>query len=134
MVLNNLLAAAKKAREQAYAPYSEFTVGAALLTKNGKVFVGCNVENASLGLTVCAERSAVAAAVVGGEKDFEAIAIVANSKKPALPCGACRQVLAEFSPSMKIVVGTTTAGKQEQFSLTTLLPLPKQGLFENRDV
>ena len=133
MKLEDLLEAAKNAREQAYAPYSEFAVGAALLTKSGRMFVGCNVENASLGLTVCAERSAVAAAVVGGEKDFEAIAIVTNSKKPALPCGACRQVLAEFSPSMKVVVATT-AGTQEQFSLTTLLPLPKQGLFENRDV
>ena len=133
MQSTKLFAAAKKAREQAYAPYSEFTVGAAVLTKSGKVFVGCNIENASLGLTVCAERSAVAAAVVAGERDFEAIAIVVNSKKPALPCGACRQVLAEFNPSMKVFVATT-GGEEQHFSLTTLLPLPKQGLFENRNV
>ena len=133
MELAKLILAAKKAREQAYAPYSGFTVGAAILTKSGQVFVGCNVENASLGLTICAERSAVAAAVVESEKDFEAIAIVANSNKPVLPCGACRQVLAEFSPSMKIFVATT-GGEQQEFSLNALLPLPKQGLFENRNV
>ena len=133
MKLDKLVLAAKKAREQAYASYSGFTVGAAILTKSGQVFVGCNVENASLGLTICAERSAVVTAVGDGEKDFEAIAIVANSNKPALPCGACRQVLAEFSPSMEVFVATT-AGKQQQFSLSALLPLPKQGLFENPDV
>jgi len=133
MKLDKLILAAKKARDQAYAPYSGFSVGAAVLTKSGQVFAGCNVENASLGLTICAERSAVAAAVVGGKKDFEAIAIVANSNKPALPCGACRQVLAEFSPSMKVFVATTR-GEQHQFSLSALLPLARQGLFENRDV
>src|SRR5216684_2277037 len=117
-----LTAAASKARESAYAPYSKFTVGAAVLSKEGKIFVGCNVENISLGLTICAERSAIAAAVAAGHRDFEAIAIVTDSKKPALPCGACRQVMAEFNSSMK-VLAATVAGDAEQFSLKELLPL-----------
>src|SRR5260370_14639173 len=96
-----LTGAAWKARESAYAQYSKFTVGAAVLSKGGKVFVGCNVDNIALGLTICAERSAIAAAVTAGHRDFEAIAIVTDSKKPALPCGACRQVMAEFNSSIK---------------------------------
>ncbi len=131
MQYSELTAAASKARESAYAPYSKFTVGAAVLSKEGKVFVGCNVENISLGLTICAERSAIAAAVAAGHRDFEAIAIVTDSKKPALPCGACRQVMAEFNSSMK-VLAATVAGDAEQFSLKELIPLPAQGLLEKR--
>jgi cytidine deaminase len=131
MQYSELMAATAKARKNAYAPYSKFTVGAALLTKDGEIFLGSNVENASFGLTICAERSAVAAAVAAGHRDLDAIAILTDSKKPALPCGACRQVLAEFNPSMKVIAATVD-GETEQFSLKDLLPLPTQGLLEKR--
>lgn len=129
MSTNELLEAAFLARSRAHAPYSRFAVGAALLTKSGKVFSGCNVENISLGLTICAERAAVAGAVADGEKEFVAIAIVADSAEPAVPCGACRQVLAEFNPGIKIVASTLRHQTQE-FSLTELLPRPRQGILE----
>jgi len=93
-----LLAAAARARVQAYAPYSQFRVGAALLCADGTIVVGCNVENASLGLTVCAERNAVSAGVAAGHRTFAALAIVADGQPPTTPCGACRQVLIEFCP------------------------------------
>ena len=96
-----LLKLAEKARENAYSPYSNYMVGAALLCKNGKVYMGCNVENSSYGATVCAERNAIFAAVCHGDKDFEAIAIVGGYKdgsisSPCYPCGMCRQVMSEF--------------------------------------
>ena len=91
---NTLLEAAAEARHNAHAKYSKFSVGSALLTEDGSVFLGCNVENASYGLTICAERVALTSAVTAGHKSFQAIAIVAD--KLAAPCGACRQVLAEF--------------------------------------
>jgi cytidine deaminase len=126
---DELLEAAFQARRHAHAPYSNFAVGAALLTETGKIFTGCNVENISLGLTICAERAAVAAAIANGEKDFVAIAVVADSEEPVLPCGGCRQVLAEFNPAIKIVASTMTHRRQE-FSLTELLPRPRQGVME----
>ncbi|HYR23957.1 MAG TPA: cytidine deaminase [Chthoniobacterales bacterium] len=129
MVDSELIDAAAKARAMAYAPYSKFTVGAAVLTKQGKVFVGCNVENLSLGLTICAERSAVAAAIAQGSKDLAAIAIVTGSKKPAAPCGACRQVLAEFNPTMRVLAATVD-GASQRFELSELLPVPTQGILE----
>ena len=105
-----------------------------MATKAGKVYTGCNVENVSLGLTICAERSAIATAVAEGSKDFEAIAVVTGGEKPAIPCGACRQVLAEFNPNMKIVAATVD-GKVEEFDLAQLLPFPAQGIMEgSRDV
>jgi cytidine deaminase len=119
--------AALSARGHAYAPYSDFAVGAALLTSSGRVFTGCNVENISLGLTICAERAAVAAAIVQGEKEFVALAVSTASKEPALPCGACRQVLAEFSPDL-LIISSTTSGLHEECRLTDLLPRPKQGI------
>lgn len=128
---DELIKAAKTARRSAYAPYSNFSVGAALLTKDGKIFTGCNVENVSLGLTICAERSAVAAAVNSGSKDFVAIAVVTGSKKPAVPCGACRQVLAEFNSAIQILAANED-GLVEQFELSSLLPKPNQGIM-NRD-
>jgi cytidine deaminase len=129
MDMTQLVDTALQARLRAYAPYSGFAVGAALLTKSGKIFSGCNVENVSLGLTICAERSAVAAAVANGEKDFIAIAVVADSSEPALPCGACRQVLAEFNPDLTIIA--STLGRMvEEFILSDLLPRPKQGILE----
>src|SRR5262249_24115799 len=93
---NDLIAAAAAPRMSAYAPYSKFAVGAAVLTSSGKIFTGCNVENVSLGLTICAERSAIAAAAVARAKDLITVAVVTESQKPAVPCGACRQVVAEF--------------------------------------
>jgi cytidine deaminase len=124
-----LIDAAEIVRKSAYAPYSNFTVGAALLSKGGKIFTGCNIENVSLGLTICAERSAVAAAVSACSSDFVAIAVVTSSKKPVVPCGACRQVLAEFSPSMQVLAATED-GLLEQFELSDLLPRPRQGIME----
>jgi len=126
---SELLEAALQARNHAHAPYSNFAVGAALLTDTGKIFTGCNVENISLGLTICAERTAVAGAIAAGEKGFVAIAVVVDSDEPALPCGACRQVLAEFNPAIKIVASTLSRRSQE-YILTDLLPRPRQGVME----
>lgn len=122
---------ARDVRRSAYAPYSRFSVGAALLTQSGAVFVGANVENASLGMTICAERAAVCAAVAAGVTTFAALAIIADSTEPAVPCGACRQVLAEFNPALRIITGTI-AGEVEEFLLSDLLPRPNQGLFSAR--
>ena len=91
-----LVEAAKKAREFSYSPYSKFAVGAAVLTRSGEVYGGCNIENASYGITNCAERTAIFRAVSEGEREIVALAIVADSKRPVPPCGACRQVIAEF--------------------------------------
>lgn len=99
-----LLEMAEKAMENAYAPYSKFKVGAALLCADGTVFTGCNVENSSFGATICAERTAVCKAVSEGRRDFEAIAIVSSEGGKTFPCGICRQVLGEFSPQMRIIL------------------------------
>lgn len=118
---------ASQARNRAYAPYSKFLVGAALLSASGRVFAGCNVENISFGLTMCAERVCVGNALQEGERDFQAITLISDSEDPVMPCGACRQVLAEFSPNMKIVSWTIRGAKKE-IALATLLPLPRQGI------
>lgn len=117
----NLLEQAKRAREKAYVPYSRFKVGAALLTKSGRVFSGCNVENASFGLTCCAERVALFSAVVAGEREFTDLVVLTDSEEPATPCGACRQVLYEFAPKLRIVTANLE-GKKKQYLLTELLP------------
>lgn len=96
MTPRELLRAAERARRASYAPYSRFAVGAALLSTSGRVYLGCNVENASFGLSICAERSAIFQAVSAGEREFSAIAVTAGTGQGAPPCGACRQVLAEF--------------------------------------
>ena len=127
MNMDSLLAQARQARENAYAPYSKFAVGAALRTKSGKVFCGCNVENLSFGLTCCAERNAVFAAVSGGEREFVAIAVVADSKQPVTPCGACRQVLAEFGLDLEVCSGNLQ-GETYTASLRELLPRAKEGI------
>ena len=126
---NELLKMAMDARSRAYAKYSGFAVGAALLTSSGKVFQGCNVENISLGLTMCAERVAIGAAVADGNTKFVSIAIMADSTVPIMPCGACRQVLAEFSPDLRIVT-STMSGQRETVQLDELLPHPAQGILD----
>lgn len=120
-----LIDIAWKAREQAYAPYSEFRVGAALLATNGTVFPGCNVENISYGLTNCAERVAIGAAVVSGCREFEKVVIVADTNEPVSPCGACRQVLAEFG--VNFIILANRQGSLD-FSLEELLPRASTGI------
>ena len=127
MNIKDLIAAACEVRKRAYAPYSHFAVGAALRTKSGRVFCGCNVENLSFGLTSCAERNAVFAAVAAGEHEFEAIAIVADSKEPVTPCGACRQVLAEFGLDVA-VCSANLEGVTFKSSIRKLLPRAKEGI------
>lgn len=116
-----LIDAARKARENAYAKFSGFEVGAAILTASGKIVTGCNVENSSFGLTICAERAAVFKAVSEGEKDFLGIAVFSQSAPPARPCGACRQVLHEFNPGLEIACANTE-GVVDKFVLSQLLP------------
>ena len=120
VVIERLVEAARRAQANAYAPYSSFPVGAAVLAEDGRVFPGCNVENSSFGLTVCAERNAVAAAVVAGARPI-AVAVVANGKAVA-PCGACRQVLAEFAAAMPVILATSAGGDPQLTSLDALLP------------
>ncbi len=120
VVMERLVEAARRAQAMAYAPYSRFPVGAAVLAEDGRVFPGCNVENSSFGLTVCAERNAVAAAVVAGARPT-AVAVVANGKAVA-PCGACRQVLAEFAAAMPVILATSAGGDRQVTSLDALLP------------
>ena len=122
--IQSLIETATAARVQSLAPFSHFLVGAALRTKDGKVFTGCNIESASYGLTVCAERCAAFAAVASGEtKDWDAIAVVIDDDKLPSPCGACRQVLAEFSPDMRVVLATT-GGLRKATTVRELLPDP----------
>ncbi len=111
---------AREARLQAYAPYSGFSVGAALQADDGRVFVGCNVENASYGLTICAERSALAAAVAAGARTFARLVVASDCSPPATPCGACCQMLAEFTPGLKVeCVGDDSS---DSYLLSDLLP------------
>ncbi|MFQ6003851.1 MAG: cytidine deaminase [Candidatus Zixiibacteriota bacterium] len=118
---SELVEKAKKARLRAYAPYSKFKVGAALLTKKGKVYTGVNIENATFGLTVCAERVAILKAVTNGEKNFVKIAVVVDKDEPVTPCGACCQVLSEFCSDLKIVCANLK-GKTKRYNLRELLP------------
>ena len=127
MTDEELLLAARAARERAYAPDSRFTVGAALLTGSGRVFTGCNVENISFGMTICAERAAVFAAISAGEREFTRIGIVSDSKTPVSPCGACRQVLAEFSGGME-VLSANLEGETYRALLSELLPRGSEGI------
>ena len=129
--INNLIIEANSARESAYAPYSNFRVGAALLTKSGKVYRGCNIENAAYSPTNCAERTAFFKAISDGEREFEAIAIVGSgdntsesTSKICAPCGVCLQVMAEFCDmgEFRIILGTRK-GQYEEYTLRELLPL-----------
>ena len=121
MTDRELVARAADVRRHAYAPYSGFAVGAALLGRSGKVYAGVNVENASYPVGICAERAAVAAAVAAGERTFEALAVVADSPDVCPPCGMCRQMLMEF-PITRIILANT-AGKQRVLTPADLLPL-----------
>jgi cytidine deaminase len=116
---SELIALATDARTRAYAPYSQYAVGAALLTASGRVYTGCNVENASYGLTICAERTAAVKAVCDGQREFVAIAVVTGNGQA--PCGACRQVLGEFGPEMRVLVAAAD-GRYRDTSLPDLLP------------
>jgi cytidine deaminase len=122
-----LVEAAWNARQRAYAPYSNFAVGAALLAADGRIFGGCNVENLSYGLTNCAERVAIGAAVAAGVRDFVAVAVVADTGVPISPCGACRQVLAEFGVPRVILANRTEC---IEFTLEELLPRASAGILD----
>lgn len=116
--------------EMAYVPYSKFPVGAALLTKDGKIFSGCNIENASFSLTNCAERTAIFKAVSEGVRDFEKLIVTANTTGPVSPCGACRQVIAEFcEPGMPVIL-TNKTGAVFETTVAELLP----GAFTEKDM
>jgi len=126
--LDRLVSAAREARGRAYAPYSRYAVGAAIWTRRGGVYVGCNVENATYGATMCAERSAIAAMVAAGDRDPVACTVVTGgrgSRSPGSPCGICRQVLAEFARDMKIVLVAEDEGRvlgRRIHRLSALLP------------
>lgn len=122
--IEELIEIARAAREQAYAPYSGFKVGAAVETADGKVYAGCNVENSSYGLTVCAERTALAKAVSEGERHFVRIAVIAETKIPVPPCGACRQVILELCGKDVEVVLANIDGQRVVTDISSLLPMP----------
>jgi cytidine deaminase len=118
-----LIAAARTAREHAHAPYSNFRVGAAVRAKSGRVFTGCNVENATYGLTLCAERVAIFKAISEGERGFDAVAVVADTESLTPPCGSCRQILWEFCGDAEVVLANL-GGKVELYRMSALLPKP----------
>ncbi len=121
---------AKAARELAYVPYSRFQVGAALLTKDGKVYHGCNIENAAYSMCNCAERTALFKAYSEGDKDFSMLAVVADTKRPVPPCGACRQVISELCPKDMRVILTNLNGDVQELTVAELLP----GAFSPEDL
>jgi cytidine deaminase len=120
--LRELVEIAERVRDNAYARYSNFQVGAALRTLRGNIYSGCNVENASYGATLCAERSAIAAMVAAGEREIDAVAVFTNADPPSMPCGICRQVLLEFGGDRMLIV----AASPRALSLTTLSDLLPQ--------
>jgi cytidine deaminase len=119
---NDLIEEAKKARIMAYVPYSKFQVGAALLTNDDKVYLGCNIENAAYSMTNCAERTAMFKAFSEGDKEYKAIAVVADTERPVPPCGACRQVMAELCPQDMKVYLTNLKGDIQELTVKDLLP------------
>lgn len=120
-IVERAITAAVDVRSHAWAPYSTFKVGAAVITASGAIHVGCNVENASYGLTQCAERAAITAATAAGQRDVTCCVVVTDTEHPTTPCGACRQVLAEANPDMLVICRTVT-GAERRFSLRDLLP------------
>ncbi len=123
-----LIESAKNAREKAFAPYSNFKVGAAVQTKSGKIFTGCNIENASYGLTICAERVAIFKAISEGEKEFINIAVVADTDELTPPCGPCRQIIHEFCGDIPVTFANLQ-GKNETVQMKELLPRAFDGNF-----
>jgi cytidine deaminase len=123
-----LVETAIRAREMAYCEYSKFAVGAALRALGGEIFSGCNVENLSYGLTICAERVAIGSAVAAGEREFETIAVVADTRLPISPCGACRQVLAEFGDCRILLVNLK--GDVVETSIAEMLPRSSTGILD----
>ncbi|WP_396897338.1 cytidine deaminase [Neobacillus bataviensis] len=121
---------AKKARDKAYVPYSKFGVGAALLTTDGKVYHGCNIENAAYSMCNCAERTALFKAYSEGDRDFNMMAVVADTDRPCSPCGACRQVISELCPSDMKVILTNLKGDVKELTVAELLP----GAFSPEDL
>lgn len=121
MEYQELIKLARQAREKAYAPYSKFRVGAVLLADDGRVFTGCNVENASYGLSICAERNAIAKAVSEGARRFAALAVIGDTDSFCRPCGACRQVIAEFGPDIMVIMANDQ-GEFEARPIRELLP------------
>lgn len=130
MNLENLIEEAKIARDRAYVPYSKFKVGAALLTDNGTVYHGCNIENAAYSMCNCAERTAIFKAYSEGAKSYSAIAVVADTDRPVPPCGACRQVISELCPKDMRVVLTNLKGDIQELTVEELLP----GAFSPEDL
>ncbi|MEW9049588.1 MAG: cytidine deaminase [Neobacillus sp.] len=126
----NLIEEAKIAREKAYVPYSKFKVGAALLTKDGKIYHGCNIENAAYSMCNCAERTALFKAYSEGDRDFQQLTVVADTDRPCSPCGACRQVIAELCPKDMKVVLTNLKGDVLETTVADLLP----GAFSPEDL
>ncbi|MBO8176850.1 MAG: cytidine deaminase [Bacillus sp. (in: Bacteria)] len=128
--IEQLIEEAKKAREKAYAPYSKFQVGAALLTEDGKLYHGCNIENAAYSLCNCAERTALFTAYSEGVRNFTAMAVVADTNRPVPPCGACRQVISELCPPKMKVILTNLKGDVQEMTVEELLP----GAFSPEDL
>jgi len=128
--IDQLIEEAKKAREKAYVPYSKFEVGAALLTTDGKVYHGCNIENAAYSMCNCAERTALFKAYSEGDRDFQLLAVVADTERPCSPCGACRQVISELCPQDMKVVLTNLKGDILETTVADLLP----GAFTSEDL
>ncbi|MGE6828889.1 cytidine deaminase [Priestia megaterium] len=125
-----LIDEAKKAREMAYVPYSKFKVGAALLTKDGKVYRSCNIENAAYSMCNCAERTALFKAYSEGDKEYAALAVVADTDRPVSPCGACRQVISELCPKEMKVILTNLKNDIQELTVEELLP----GAFSSEDL
>ena len=123
MNIEQLIQDAKMAREKAYVPYSNFGVGAALLTTDGKVYQGCNIENAAYSMCNCAERTALFKAYSEGDRDFQMLAVVADTDRPCSPCGACRQVISELCPRDMKVVLTNLKGDIQEITVEELLPV-----------
>lgn len=120
--LEAVIESAKAARERSYAPYSGFRVGAAVLSESGKIYVGCNVENASYGASLCAERAAIAQMVAAGETRLVTVSVYVDAEEPAMPCGICRQWIAELGPHAEIISSTPTVTKRS--TIDQLLPDP----------
>ncbi|MDQ0174177.1 cytidine deaminase [Bacillus chungangensis] len=122
MNLETLISEAKLARKKAYVPYSQFAVGAALLTADGKIYHGCNIENAAYSVCNCAERTAIFSAYAEGVRNFTALVVIADTERPVSPCGACRQVIAELCPKEMKVYLTNLKGECKELTIEALLP------------